>query len=177
MIAAMCQLYRVSGSRQYLDAAKKADSFLRTNLCDGNTLFVSFRAGKRGQKGFLDDYAGYLFAQLALYGATLEEEYLDRAEHLCGKILADFQDSNAGGFYLYGAESERLILRPKETYDGAIPSGNSLMAWNRQATTKTGRLPSQRIPSCVCGGQPRSFRSEMERPLFISAGGIVVCHR
>lgn len=130
MIAAMCQLYRVSGSRQYLDAAKKADSFLRTNLCDGNTLFVSFRAGKRGQKGFLDDYAGYLFAQLALYGATLEEEYLDRAEHLCGKILADFQDSNAGGFYLYGAESERLILRPKETYDGAIPSGNSLMAWN-----------------------------------------------
>lgn len=130
MIAAMCQLYRISGSQQYLDAAKKADSFLRANLCDGNTLFVSFRAGKRGQKGFLDDYAGYLFAQLALYGATLEEEYLDRAERLCVKILADFQDTNAGGFYLYGAESERLILRPKETYDGAIPSGNSLMAWN-----------------------------------------------
>lgn len=130
MIAAMCQLYRISGSQQYLDAAKKADSFLQANLCDGNTLFVSFRAGKRGQKGFLDDYAGYLFAQLALYGATLEEEYLDRAERLCGKILADFQDTNAGGFYLYGAESEQLILRPKETYDGAIPSGNSLMAWN-----------------------------------------------
>lgn len=130
MIAAMCQLYRISGSQQYLDAAKKADSFLRANLCDGNTLFVSFRAGKRGQKGFLDDYAGYLFAQLALYGATLEEEYLDRAERLCGKIFTGFQDPNAGGFYLYGAESERLILRPKETYDGAIPSGNSLMAWN-----------------------------------------------
>lgn len=130
MIAAMCQLYRISGSQQYLDAAKKADSFLQANLCDGNTLFVSFRAGKRGQKGFLDDYAGYLFAQLALYGATLEEEYLDRAERLCGKIFTGFQDPNAGGFYLYGAESERLILRPKETYDGAIPSGNSLMAWN-----------------------------------------------
>ena len=130
MIAAMCRLYQASGDGAYLDAAKRADSFIQKNLYEDSTLFVSFREGKRGVKGFLDDYAAYLFAQLALYGATLEQCYLDRAERLCQNVLFKFQDSENGGFYLYGAENETLILRPKETYDGAIPSGNSLMAWN-----------------------------------------------
>ena len=78
---------------------------------------------------YLDDYAGYIFAQLALYRATLKQTYLDRADSLCHKVMLEFSDP-AGGFYLYGNGNEELILRPKETYDGAIPSGNSLMAWN-----------------------------------------------
>lgn len=130
MIAAMCRLYQASGSDTYLTAAKRADHFLQEHLSDENTLFVSFREGKRGVSGFLDDYAAYLFAQLSLYGATLEKKYLDRAEQVCREVYSRFRDEENGGFYLYGAENEALILRPKETYDGAIPSGNSLMAWN-----------------------------------------------
>ena len=130
MIAAMCQLYRLSGNTAYLTAAKRADAFIQEHLTENGTLFVSYRDGRRGVKGFLDDYAAYIFAQLALYGATLEQEYLDRAEGLCETVLSSFQDRENGGFYLYGEDSETLILRPKETYDGAIPSGNSLMAWN-----------------------------------------------
>ena len=130
MIAAMCRLYQNSGKQIYLDAAKRADRFIQTNLCDENGLYVSCRGGKRGVKGFLDDYAAYLFAQLALYGATLEAEYLKRAEQLCREVQDQFRDGENSGFYLYGRENESLILRPKEDYDGAIPSGNSLMAWN-----------------------------------------------
>jgi len=130
MIAAMCRLYQNSGKQAYLDAAKKADAFIQTNLCDETTLYVSYRDGKRGIKGFLDDYAAYLFAQLILYGATLESDYLTRAEQLCREIQDKFGDEKNGGFYLYETENESLILRPKEDYDGAIPSGNSLMAWN-----------------------------------------------
>ena len=130
MIAAMCWLYRLSGNTNYLDAARRSDNFIQANLCENDTLFVSFRAGQRGVKGFLDDYATYLFAQIALYGATLEHAYLDRAERLCKKVQSTFHDTKNGGFYLYGTENEQLILRPKETYDGAIPSGNSMMAWN-----------------------------------------------
>ncbi len=130
MIAAMCALYRVSKKEIYLTAAVSADRFIRAHLCEGDTLFVSYRDGKRGVQGFLDDYAAYIFAQLALYGATLEEEYLTCAKRFCEKVLADFGDPLDGGFYLYGTDSEELILRPKETYDGAIPSGNSLMAYN-----------------------------------------------
>ena len=84
---------------------------------------------KRGVRGFLDDYSAYIFAQLSLYRATLKSEYLNRAKRLCDKVISDFGD-NTGGFYLYGNGHEELILRPKETYDGAIPSGNSLMAYN-----------------------------------------------
>ena len=130
MIAAMCLLYRLSGSGAYLSAAKRADGFMQEHLAENDTLFVSFRDGQRGVKGFLDDYAACIFAQLALYEATLEQGYLDRAEQLCKTVLSSFQDREHGGFYLYSADSESLILRPKETYDGAIPSGNSLMAWN-----------------------------------------------
>lgn len=130
MIAAMCHLYRVSGDEHYLTAAKQADRFLQDHLSEGDTLFVSFRAGKRGRQGFLDDYAAYIFALLALHGATLEERYLERAKRLCETVQSAFLDDAGSGFYLYGAQNETLILRPKETYDGAMPSGNSLMAWN-----------------------------------------------
>ena len=130
MIATMCRLYQTGGNAAYLDCAKRADRFIWDKLYDGDALFVSFRDGKRGVKGFLDDYAACLFAQLALYGATWEEDYLDRAKQLCRDVHDRFWDDENGGFYLYGAENELLILRPKETYDGAIPSGNSLMAWN-----------------------------------------------
>lgn len=130
MIAALCRLYQAGGNQNYLDAAERADRFLRERLWDGGTLHVSFRAGRRGEKGFLDDYAACIFAQLALYGATLDKAYLTRAEELCRDACEQFQDREHGGFYLYSEDHESLILRPKETYDGAMPSGNSLMAWN-----------------------------------------------
>lgn len=130
MIAALCRLYQAGGNQTYLDAAKRADRFLWESLWNGEAFHVSFRAGRRGEKGFLDDYAACIFAQLALYGATLERVCLSRAEELCRNACEQFQDREHGGFYLYSEKHEALILRPKETYDGAMPSGNSLMAWN-----------------------------------------------
>ncbi len=129
MIFAMCELYLVSGKEIYLSTAQNADRFIRKYLCDGDALYVSFHMEKRGVRGFLDDYSAYIFAQLSLYRATFKREYLNRAKRLCDKVISDFGD-NTGGFYLYGKDHEELILRPKETYDGAIPSGNSLMAYN-----------------------------------------------
>lgn len=129
MIAAMCELYLISGKERYLDAAKKSDSFIQDHLYENGTLYVSFRDDKHGVAGFLDDYAGYVFAELALYKATLDSNYMERAKELCDKVTADFSD-NGGGFYLYSKDGEELIMRPKETYDGAIPSGNSLMAYD-----------------------------------------------
>ena len=130
MIAAMCRLAQASGKDRYLTAAKKADEFIRKNLWEDDRLFVSFRQGQRGVPGFLDDYAAYILAQLTLYEVTGEQKYLKCAEDICQNAVSRFQDTEGGGFFLYGKDSEDLILRPKETYDGAIPSGNSLMAWN-----------------------------------------------
>lgn len=129
MIAAMCELYLVSKKEIFLSAAKNADSYIEKNLYDGDCLYVSFHLGKRGVRGFLDDYALYIFAKLSLYRAMLENKYLKCAESLCDKVISDFAD-DTGGFYMYGNGHEELILRPKETYDGAIPSGNSIMSYN-----------------------------------------------
>ena len=129
MIAALCRLYRCSRNRQYLRAAEKAQQFLESRLCSRDTLYVSWRDGKRGERGFLDEYASYIFALLSLYDATLDSRFLDRADRLTQKAVSQFYDPEYGGFYLYGEENETLIFRPKECYDGAIPSGNSLMAY------------------------------------------------
>lgn len=130
MIVAMANLYRVTQNKIYLNAATEAYEFIQNNLCENNTLYISYRKGHRSGKGFLDDYANMIFALLHLYGATLEQEYLMSARNLCDKAVSDFYDREHGGFYLYGKDNEQLIARPKETYDGAVFSGNSAMAYN-----------------------------------------------
>lgn len=130
MIAAFSLLYRISGEEIYLKTAVRAYHFIETHLSDGDHLFVSYRMSRNDAKAFLDDYAFYIFALLSLYDATYEEEYLNKAGSLIDKTIHDFYDRDNGGFFLYGTESEQLILRPKETYDGALPSGNSVMSYN-----------------------------------------------
>ena len=65
-----------------------------------------------------------------LYEASLNKKYLKRAEEFCERVIDDFYDPSCGGFFLYGKDNEQLILRPKEIYDGALPSGNSVMTYN-----------------------------------------------
>lgn len=130
MIAALCFLYRISQNSAYLQAAKRTRQFIEKNLCDGDALYVSWRNGQRNENGFLDDYACYIFALLSLYDVSFDRAYLFRAEELTQKAIRTFFDHNSGGFYLSGKENETLIFRPKESYDGAVPSGNSLMAYN-----------------------------------------------
>ena len=79
-------------------------------------------------KGFLDDYAYTAAAYLSLYEATADGEYLQRAGVIAGEAGKQFADEN-GGYFLYGTKNDGLIARPKETYDGALPSGNSVMAY------------------------------------------------
>ncbi len=130
MISGLCALWRVSGEEKYLDAARRAWEFLEANLREGEDLFVSFRAGRRSGRGTAGEYAACVRAGLSLYGATLEEGYLDASEALCRRALADFFDREKGGFFLTPRDGEKLLLRPKESYDGALPSSNSLMAEN-----------------------------------------------
>ena len=130
IISAMCYLYRVSGDEKYLEAAVKAQDFIEEKLSKEDILFVSFREGKRSEKGFLDDYANEIFALIHLYESTFNTYYLKKAKLFCQKAMDSFYDKENGGFYLYGKDNEALILRPKETYDGAVFSGNSAMAYN-----------------------------------------------
>ena len=128
-VSALCRLYRVSGRHAYLQAALEAEEFIRRELGgEEGRLYVSWRRGRPGPGGFLQDYAAYAWALLDLHQATLDEKYLQEAARLARRSLADFSDEEGGGFYMYAPDREQLLLRPKESYDGALPSGNSLMA-------------------------------------------------
>jgi len=130
MIAALARLYRATGNEANLRAAERAEEFLTAHLCRGDSVLVSFRNGRQGGPGFLDDYAFYIFALLELYGAAMDPHSLEKAKGLAETVIQNFSDESGGGFTLSGKKNERLIFAPKDTYDGAIPSGNSVMAHN-----------------------------------------------
>jgi uncharacterized protein YyaL (SSP411 family) len=67
---------------------------------------------------------------LQCFYASLDEKYLENAQLLTKTAVTEFFDFENGGFYLYGSSEKELIARPKETYDGAVPSGNSVMTMN-----------------------------------------------
>lgn len=127
-VCGMAMLYRVSGNRQYLMAAENAMRFIEEKLTKGTQIFVGYRNGKAFVNGFLEEYAYNAAAHLFLYDVTARETYLSRAMEICGEAQAQFADER-GGYYLYGSQNGELIARPKETYDGAMPSGNSVMAY------------------------------------------------
>ena len=127
MIAAMSMLHRVSREGKYLRAAENTQRFIEENMSDGEHIYTSFRDGKRSDTAFLEDYAYYIAALIELYNSTLDKKYLTRAEELCAEAVRRFSDKN-GGFNM--CETTELFKNPKELYDGAVPSGNSIMAYD-----------------------------------------------
>src|SRR5690606_11076623 len=91
-------------------------------------LLARWRDGEASVTGFVDDYAFYAWGLLELYHATFDPMYLDRALALSREMIRLFWDDEDGGFYFYGSDAETLIHRPKEIYDGALPSGNAVAA-------------------------------------------------
>jgi len=124
MIAALTDAAVVFGESGYLDMAKNAADFIDQNLSANGNLLASWRDGRRSESGFLDDYAFTIYAQLRMYRATIDDQYLDRAKTLTRKATADYFDHEQGGFFLSTKGGKQLISRPKESYDGARPSGN-----------------------------------------------------
>ncbi len=130
MIVALCKAYQILGDCRYLTAAKKAMRFILENLTDEQGgLRVRYRGGETSGTGSLDDYAFTVWAMLSLYDATFDAGYLKQALSFNQKMLNSFLDAENGGFFLTANDAEQLIYRPKETYDGAIPSGNSVAAY------------------------------------------------
>ncbi|MBQ1948237.1 MAG: thioredoxin domain-containing protein [Clostridia bacterium] len=127
-IAAFAMLYRISKKERYLKAACDAQSFIEAHLTDGETIFASYRE-KVGNHGFLDDYAFWITALIEMYHATLDKKYLEKAEFWCAVAEKKYK-APEGGFFLCPVGEEGLFKNPMETQDGAIPCGNSVMAYN-----------------------------------------------
>ncbi len=126
MIASFAKASVVLGKEEYLEIAEKAETFLEKNLIKEGKIMVRFRDKETAIEGMLEDYAFYCFALLELYQATLKLYYLEKVIYHAEKMIEEFFDPEHGGFFLYGKNSEKLLIRPKENYDGATPSGNSM---------------------------------------------------
>jgi uncharacterized protein YyaL (SSP411 family) len=127
MLGALARAYAILGDPAHLAAAEKNLAFLRDKLWDGKTrtLYHRWREGGRDSVQLLTAYANLLAGTIDLYEVTLEPPHLEFAVALAETMLAKFYDATEGGFFDGAAESKDLILRVKEDYDGAEPSGNS----------------------------------------------------
>ena len=131
MIAALAKGFQVFQEKKYLDSAIKASNFILTTLRKKNgRLLHRFREENADIDAYLTDYAFLIWGLIELYEATFDVQYVKNALELNEVLLDHFWDDNIGGFYLTASDSEELITRQKEIYDGAIPSGNSVALLN-----------------------------------------------
>ncbi|MDV3429242.1 MAG: thioredoxin domain-containing protein, partial [Bacillota bacterium] len=131
MIAAMAIGGRVLKNNEYIIAAEKAAGFIFKNLKrEDGRLMARYRDGDASIPAYIDDYAFLIWGLIEIYETTYNPEYLKMALDLNSDLIKYFWDSQNGGLFVYGSDSEQLITRPKEIYDGATPSGNSVSALN-----------------------------------------------
>lgn len=131
MIAALAHGGRVFENSLYIHKAEEAmDFILSTMINENGRLMARYREGEIAHLGYLEDYAFLVHALIELYEANFNIKYLSKALELNENMLKLFKDEDQGGLFLYGIDGEELIVRPKDIYDGAIPSGNSVATLN-----------------------------------------------
>jgi uncharacterized protein YyaL (SSP411 family) len=129
MISAFAKGAQVLNEPRYEQAARRALDFIRKNLWRDSdaTLMRRYREGEAAVEGFLDDYAFLAVALIDIYETSFDASDLAWAVKLSERAIELFEDREEGGFFSSRASSD-LVLRLKEDYDGAEPSGNSVMA-------------------------------------------------
>ena len=131
MIVAISNCGKAFDNNKYISSAKKCADFILQKLVRSNgRLLARYRDGDAALPAYLEDYAFLVWGLLELYEATYDPKYLNKALELNEDMLYLFGDDSSAGLFLYGRDSEELITRPRECYDGAIPSGNSVAVMN-----------------------------------------------
>ena len=131
MIAALARAGRVYGNEVYRDAAAAAARFVLDNLRgkDGRLLH-RWRDGEAAMPASLDDHAFFIWGLIEVYEATFDPQWLSAALSLNDDLTRYYWDEAGGAYYFTPADGEKLLLRQKELYDGAIPSGNAMACLN-----------------------------------------------
>ncbi len=131
MISGFVKGFAASGEERYLHAAKNAVRFAETRLASNDSrLYRTFKDGQSKLNAYLDDYAFYVGALLDLFAVDSKAEYLERAIRYNDFMLEHFWDSKDGDLFFTSDDHEKLIVRTKNFYDLAIPSGTSVAANN-----------------------------------------------
>ncbi|MGO9921114.1 MAG: DUF255 domain-containing protein [Isosphaeraceae bacterium] len=145
MIAAYADGYRILKHKKYREAAEKAAGFVLSTLRlpDGR-LLRTYRQGKAKLPAYLEDYAFLVYGLLKLHAATDDPRWLREATGLTDRMLADFEDTDEGGFYFTSDSHETLLARAKDPFDSALPSGNSMAIIDLIALSRSTGNPGYR---------------------------------
>ena len=131
MIKALAESSSVFENESYYLSAKKAADFILSDLTtEKGGLFRNYKNGKASITAFLDDYAFFIAALIALYEVDFDETWLSEAKKLTEYVLTNFRDLDSPMLFYTAANGEKLIARKHEIMDNVIPSANSVMAQN-----------------------------------------------
>jgi uncharacterized protein len=132
MITACCSAFSALGEAEYRDLAVKNAAFMEEKMRGAGIyhFYHSYKEGKAAIPAFLDDYSYLIEAYIHLQEVTGDPTYLTRAKELADWVIANFSEEDTGYFYYTASAQDDVIVRKREVYDGATPSGNSVMAAN-----------------------------------------------
>jgi len=131
MISAFAKAAQVFDEKKYIEIAESTAKFILNHMTLQNgRLLHRYRNGNADIAGNLDDHAFLIAALLDLYETTFSVDHLIDALKLNDDLIKYFWDENDGAFFFTATDSEKLLVRQKEIYDGAIPSGNSIALLN-----------------------------------------------
>ena len=130
MIAALSYAGKVLNDDYIQYAIKSADFIISNMIDDKSNLFTSYKDNNVSNTGFLPDYANISWGFIELYSATLDFKYLEYAIELSKSMIDKFWNNNLHTFFMDEDSKGELPFRPKDDYDGAIPSGNSVAIMN-----------------------------------------------
>ncbi len=128
LLAAFADAAAVLGDETYLQIAKSNAAFILDELMADGRLFRTWKDGTAKLNGYIEDYANVADALIVLYQATGDTTYLNEARRLADVMITEFWDEESGGFFFTSNDHEKLIVRNKDLYDNATPSGNSVAA-------------------------------------------------
>jgi uncharacterized protein YyaL (SSP411 family) len=133
MNTAYSKAYSVFGNPHYARVAQENMEFIMSNFTfNGRYFFHTYKKNVARYPAFLDDYAYLIQALIHLQEITGNAEYLYKAKSLTQEVIDQFSEEGTGYFFYTHEGQQDVIVRKKEVYDGAIPSGNAIMAFNLQ---------------------------------------------
>lgn len=160
MLRSFAEAAGLLNCREYREAAVRNAEFLLGHLCREDQVLRSYKDGKARFNGYLDDYACLADGLLALYEADFNPAWIREATMIAESMVSKFWDPEGKGFYFTSRDHETLIDRPKELFDNATPSGNSVAAG---ALLKLSRLTGESRWSEYTAGILESAAGLMKR--------------
>jgi uncharacterized protein YyaL (SSP411 family) len=128
MLASFAEAAVILNRRDYTEAARRNGEFVLSNLRENGRLLRTWKDGRAKFNAYLEDYAFLSEGLLTLFETTGELRWLKEALALTDLMIEEFWDDESGGFFFTGKTHESLIVRSKDYFDNATPSGNSVAA-------------------------------------------------